>query len=139
MTMLIVRSFHSACSFSLKDYFCSIGSPCILDSCWCFHSASIIAITALRGVLVKAILLVGSCIYRYPTSVLKRVRLALTSMILKKRKLVNPSRPFCASDILCLRMSGLFKFHSSPVPQSLNLVSLFHTWSLFFISSPSSS
>ena len=41
----------------------------------------IIAITALRGALTKAVLLVGSGIYSYRTSVFQRVCLALNSMI----------------------------------------------------------
>ena len=47
----------------------SIGSPCILVSSWCFHFASIIAITTIVGVLTKAVLLVRSGIYRFRTSV----------------------------------------------------------------------
>ena len=39
-------------------------------------------ITALIGVLIMAVLLVGSGFDRYRTSVLQRVRLALNSMIL---------------------------------------------------------
>ena len=59
--------------FWLISIECSIGSLCKIVSRWCFHSASIIAITTLRGDLIKTVLLVCSSIYRYRISVLQRI------------------------------------------------------------------
>ena len=76
--------------FRLMSIECSIDSSCILLSCWCFHCTSIIALTALRDVLMKAVLLVGSGIYRCHTSVLQRVRFALKSMIFTNYNRMRP-------------------------------------------------
>ena len=75
---------------------------------WVLPSASIMTITALPGVLMTAVLLVGSGFDRYRTSVLQRVRLALNSMSLT----ANCNRvDSINADILCRTHSVEIRFY----------------------------